>query len=205
MRVSNRIWPTVLLALAVAAPVAAAPRASGGALSAEEAATLVYMREEEKLARDVYLTLYQQWGLDVFALIAESEQTHTSTVAKMLDTYGIPDPVVDDSVGVFVDPHLSELYQGLVARGLVSALEALYVGGAIEELDMFDIQNAIDETDEASLQSMYDELMRGSRNHLRAFVGQIEALGIDYVAQYLSQEAVDLIVESAMETGGSRH
>jgi hypothetical protein len=205
MRVSNRIWPGVLLALAMAAPLAAAPRSTDGLLSADEAATLVYMREEEKLARDVYLTLYQQWGLNVFALIAESEQTHTSTVAKMLDKYGIPDPVVDDRVGVFADPHLSALYESLIARGFVSELEALYVGGAIEELDMFDIQNAIDETDETALQTMYEELLRGSRNHLRAFVSQIEGLGIDYTAQYLSQEAVDLIVASPMETGISRH
>ena len=39
-------------------------------LSAEETASLLFMREEEKLARDVYNALYATWGQQTFLNIA---------------------------------------------------------------------------------------------------------------------------------------
>jgi hypothetical protein len=173
-------------------------------LDATETANLVYMREEEKLARDVYITLYETWSLPVFDNIAASEETHTTQVEDMLEKYRVDDPVVDDTVGVFVDPHLASLYTTLVGQGSASSLAALYVGAAIEELDMIDLQEAIDASDNADIKQLYENLMSGSRNHLRAFVGQIEDLGIVYEAQYLSQEEVDAIVDSPVERGSRR-
>ena len=43
------------------------------------------MREEEKLARDVYLTLYDIWGTPAFNNIASSEQTHMDAVLMLID------------------------------------------------------------------------------------------------------------------------
>ena len=159
------------------------------------------MREEEKLARDVYRTLYDMWGLPVHDNISESEQVHTTKVGDMLDKYRLPDPVVDDTTGVFVDQELAVLYDTLVAEGSQSSLKALYVGAAIEEIDMIDLQRAIDESDNADIQRLYENLMSGSRNHLRAYVSQIENQGIVYEAQYLSQAEVDSIVDSPVERG----
>lgn len=182
----------------------AASSLDASTLDATETANLVYMREEEKLARDVYITMYATWSLAVFDNIAASEETHTTQVEDMLEKYRVTDPVVDDSVGVFVDPHLASLYTTLVGQGSASSLAALYVGAAIEELDMIDLQAAIDATDNVDIKQLYENLMSGSRNHLRAFVGQIEDLGIVYEAQYLTQEAVDLIVDSPVERGSRR-
>ena len=95
----------------------------------------------------------------------------------MLDKYRLPDPVVDDTTGVFVDQELAVLYDTLVAEGSQSSLKALYVGAAIEEIDMIDLQHAIDDTDNVDIQMLYENLMSGSKNHLRAYVGQIENLG----------------------------
>ena len=171
-------------------------------LDYEEEQSLVFMREEEKLARDVYLTFHEQWEKPVFANIAESEQTHTDTIEEMLDKYGVPDPVVDDTIGVFVNSFLLEKYYELVAKGQVSELDALMVGAFIEELDIIDLQEAIDSTDQEDLEQVYSNLMRGSRNHLRAFVELIEdATGEDYSAQLLDQDAVDAIADSPFETG----
>jgi hypothetical protein len=170
-------------------------------LDATEAENLVYIREEEKLARDVYITSYETWSLPVFDNIAASEETHTTQVEDMLEKYRVTDPVVDDTVGVFVNPELASLYTTLVAQGSASSLAALYVGAAIEEIDMIDLQEAIDVTDNADIQQLYENLMSGSRNHLRAYVGQIEDLGIVYEAQYLTQEAVDAIVDAPVERG----
>jgi len=171
-------------------------------LDYEEEQSLVFMREEEKLARDVYLTFHEQWEKPVFANIAESEQTHTDTIEEMLEKYGVPDPVVDDTIGVFVNSFLLEKYYELVAKGQVSELDALMVGAFIEELDIIDLQEAIDSTDQEDLEQVYSNLMRGSRNHLRAFVELIEdATGEDYSAQLLDQDAVDAIADSPFETG----
>jgi hypothetical protein len=35
-------------------------------LSADESAVLLYLREEEKLAHDVYPTLHAEWSLPIF-------------------------------------------------------------------------------------------------------------------------------------------
>ena len=172
-------------------------------LDYEEEQSLIYMREEEKLARDVYLTFYEQWEGTVFANIAESEQTHTDTIEEMLEKYGLPDPVVDDTIGAFVNSFLLEKYYELVAKDQVSELDALMVGAFIEELDIIDLQEAVEQTDEEDLEQLYSNLMRGSRNHLRAFAERIEeATGEDYSAQLLDQEAVDAIVNTPFETGG---
>ncbi|WP_457673151.1 DUF2202 domain-containing protein [Thiolapillus sp.] len=171
-------------------------------LSEAEAATLTFMREEEKLARDVYITLHEIWGSGIFSNISRSEQRHMDTMASQLEKYGLPDPVTDDTVGVFGNPALAALYDELVARGEASLEEALHVGGYIEELDIGDLEEAIAESTHADVIRAYENLMRGSRNHLRAFVGQIEAMGVVYEAQVLSQDEVDAIVNSPMERGG---
>jgi hypothetical protein len=173
-------------------------------LTVLEADNLVFMREEEKLARDVYLTMYEAWGLNIFSNIADSEQMHTDAVAEMLDKYKLPDPVVDDRVGIFVNQELANLYDTLLARGYLSSLDALKVGALIEEVDMVDLKRAIEETDNEDIQVLYENLLSGSRNHLRAFVGLIEDQGIVYEAQFLPQEEVDAIVDSPIERGSKR-
>ena len=172
------------------------------ALSDAEAATLVFMREEEKLARDVYITLYEQWDHPVFNNISGSEQRHMDSMKSKIDKYGLVDPVTDDTVGVFQNEELSTLYNALIERGSVSLEDALHVGGYIEELDISDLEEAIAESSHADVSRAYENLERGSRNHLRAFVRQIEDLGIVYEAQVMSQEEVDAIVNSSMERGG---
>jgi len=173
-------------------------------LTALEADNLTYMREEEKLARDVYLTMYEAWGLNIFSNIAASEQSHTDAVAEMLEKYKLPDPVVDDRVGIFVNQALANLYDTLLARGYQSSLDALLVGALIEEVDMVDLKRAIEETDNEDIKVLYENLLAGSRNHLRAFVGLIEDQGIVYEAQFLTQEEVDAIVDSPIERGSKR-
>lgn len=173
-------------------------------LTALEVENLTYMREEEKLARDVYLTMFEAWGLTIFSNIASSEQSHTDAVANMLEIYKLPDPVVDDRVGIFVNQTLINLYETLLARGYQSSLEALFVGALIEEVDMVDLKRAIEETDNDDIKDLYENLLSGSRNHLRAFVGLIEDQGIVYEAQFLTQEEVDAIVDSPTERGSKR-
>lgn len=162
-------------------------------LSPSEADTLTFMREEEKLARDVYLVMFAYWGSKTFTNIAESEQTHMDAIKTLLDKYGLPDPAYQE-IGVFNDTNLQELYDDLVDQGGNSMLDAFMVGALIEEIDIEDLQTAINQTVQQDLQRVYTNLMNGSENHLRAFVSQIERLGVNYEAQYLPQEMVDEIL-----------
>lgn len=171
---------------------------STSTITAEEYADLQFMREEEKLARDVYLTLDEYWGTQtsVFANIAVSEEQHTSTVDFLLEKYDVEDPVISDEIGVFTNPELQALYDTLVERGIASFIDGLYVGALIEEKDMKDILAAIERSDERAIILAYSNLLDGSKNHLRAFVGVIEDQGLVYEAQVLDADEVGLILES---------
>jgi hypothetical protein len=171
-------------------------------LSQAEIDGLLLMREEEKLARDVYQTLYDNWGLNIFANIAQSEQTHTQAVRELLEKYELTDPVTDDSIGVFVNQDLQTLYNELTERGAQSEVEALKVGAYIEDLDIKDLQELIAETDNQDITEVYQNLVRGSRNHMRAFTRQLEMRGESYAPSFISAEEYSSIVESEQERGG---
>jgi hypothetical protein len=165
-------------------------------LTAAEVSDITYMREEEKLARDVYLTLYEKWGLPVFQNIARSEATHMAAVETLIDRYGLVDPATDE-VGTFTNPDLQALYDQLVEQGVRSQVDALRVGAAIEEIDILDLQEAIEETDHADIALVYGNLARGSENHLSAFVSNLARRdSTSYEPQYLSQAAYDAIIAS---------
>jgi hypothetical protein len=108
-------------------------------LSPEEIDGLIFMREEEKLARDVYNTLYTKWGIRVFNNIAQAEQRHTDAIKVLLDKYELDDPIKDDVPGSFVNDDLQNLYDTLIAKGDSSLVDALLVGALIEEVDILDI------------------------------------------------------------------
>jgi len=145
---------------------------AASSLSSAEIDNLVFMREEEKLARDVYRTLFNKWNLSIFNNISGSEQTHMDTLAGMLATYGIPDPVTSDATGSFNNPALASLYNQLVARGMTSSAEAIQVGIFIEETDIADLQKAISATTHDDLIRAYENLLQGSYNHLQSFTAQ---------------------------------
>lgn len=176
----------------------AAPRtASTTTLTTQEKEDLIFMREEEKLARDVYLTLHDIWGTPVFASIATSEQQHMDAILALLNTYKLSDPTVGKLVGEFMNVELQALYDALIARGKKSALEALLVGGVIEETDIEDLNAAMATSRLSNIDQVYQNLLSGSYNHLRAFASNIESLtGQPYVAQVVSQDVVDSILGS---------
>lgn len=185
---------------------------SSGAISAsltdEQVAWLVHMREEEKLARDVYLTLGERWDVNVFHNIPRAEQRHMDAVGTLLQHYGLDDPIrpgAEGVVGVFTSAELSSLYDELVAQGQDSLGDALRVGAAIEELDIDDLNEALAALPgglPADIAQVYENLNRGSRNHLRAFVGQLRARGEAYEPSYLSAETVEQILAEPTERGG---
>lgn len=170
-------------------------------LSDKEIAGLVLMREEEKLARDVYTTLGNIWGMKVFSNISASEQTHTDSIKVLLTRYGIKDPVTADTVGVFTSNDMQELYNTLTTKGKASLIDALVVGATIEDLDIRDLENLKNETTKEDILITYNNLQKGSRNHMRAFVKNLQANGGSYAPQYISQSEYNAIINASQERG----
>lgn len=168
-------------------------------LSEAEANSLRYMREEEKLAGDVYAELYATWGLKVFNNIATSERTHTESVRQLLLRYGLSDPAAQSAAGIYANATLQTLYTQLLATGKVSLIDSLKVGAAIEELDMLDINTQLQTVDNQDIRLVYDNLLKGSRNHLRSFYKTLQQQGGSYTPQYLTQTEFDAIVMSGIE------
>ena len=136
-------------------------------LNEDETRNTLHIREEEKLARDVYMRMHDIWGATVFSNIAVSEQRHMDAVLNLLDKYGIPDPALGE--GNFANSDLQKLYDDLIKQGKESLLNAFEVGVIIEETDIEDLQEAIEGTQKADLEKVYGNLLNGSYNHLDAF------------------------------------
>ncbi len=192
------------------APPGGAPTysAARSELSEEEKVAILYMREEEKLARDVYLALYERWGLPIFNNIARSEQRHMDMVKALIDRYGLEDPALER--GKFTNQELQGLYNELVRRGSSSVEEALKVGALIEEIDIKDIRKWLQVVN-FDVEQVFKNLMHGSENHLRAFTSTLKSYGVDYQPQVLTPEEYQRIMESGGwrgrggQRGGPRH
>lgn len=167
----------LVLIAGVTSTVEAARKRGGGSttpLTSAEKASLLEMREEEKFARDVYITLGNLWNQPIFSNIAESEQRHMDAVKNLLDKYGLDDPAAGNDLGEFTDPQFTQLFEQLVAQGQQSLEEALKVGVTIEELDIADLQQLIKQTNKTDIQRVYTNLLKGSNNHLAAFQSQLD-------------------------------
>lgn len=173
-------------------------------LSDAEIASLLKMREEEKLAHDVYVYLSEKWNLNTFANIAASEQTHSDEIKSVLDVYGLVDPSTGKPAGVFSDPELQKLYDSLIQQGSKSLSDAIKVGGAIEEIDILDLRKAASSINAPDIKIVYANLENGSENHLSAFAGTLERqTGETYQPQYMTVEDYQAAIEGG--TGNGRN
>jgi hypothetical protein len=171
-------------------------------LSEAEGAALVYMRQEEKMARDLYLLFADRFGERPFARIAEAEQRHMDLVGTLLARYGIADPIAGLPEGLFADAGLQALYDVLAATGRESRTAALTVGALVEETDLADLLHDLEIADNRDLDAVFQNLAKGSRNHLRAYVEALARQGATYVPEVLDPALFASIVESEKERGG---
>ncbi len=145
------------------------PAASGTLTSAERNA-LVYMVEEEKLARDVYAKLAKSYpSATVFARIVQAEQRHMNAVARQLSFHRVANPTAGKAAGDFENGELQRLYDTLTVRGAASLSGALQVGVTIEKADIADLQGYLRSVENGGVKRVFTNLLRGSQSHLRAF------------------------------------
>lgn len=172
---------------------------SAPAIVPEEEAGILQMREEEKMAHDVYVVFSGLFNQPVFVNIAKSETNHYDAVGKLITTYGLVDPSTGVA-GTFISPEIAELYAKLIVDGSGSLEKALATGALIEETDILDLEELIAATTNPLILQVYNNLLSGSRNHLRSFVSTLATYGETYVPQLMEQEDFDAIINSAMET-----
>ncbi len=171
------------------------------ALDQKEIDDLKFLREEEKLARDVYLYSYDKYNLNVFNNISNSEQSHMNKVLTLLTKYGIADPSSTER-GVFNNTVLQDLYDKLIQKSDSSLVDALTVGAIIEDLDISDIDDFVVNTTKSDLLEVYSNLLCGSRNHMRSYSSQLTANGATYQQQFISEEEYATILSQANEKCG---
>jgi len=159
----------------------AGPGGGGGgnrvpALSTAERDRLLFMREEEKMAGDVYRFLADKWKLRVFSNIAESEDRHFDAVGRLLERYRLIDPTTGLGPGVYRSTVITALFQELTAKGAVSVKDALEVGVTIEKVDIQDLVAGMLETKQSDIRRVYTNLLKGSFSHLESFETTLEPL-----------------------------
>jgi len=156
----------VLLAALAASSVFAAE-----SLTNDQAEDILYLLEEEKMARDLYTAFGEQWNLRVFANISSSEDRHMSRVADLADSYGLEYRILPP--GEYVLPEIRDLYASLLDQGMASSRAALEVGRSVEILDIADLDSMIDLDPPGDVAAVLESLRRGSENHLQAFERQL--------------------------------
>ena len=166
-----------------------------GTLTEAEITSLMEMREEEKLAREVYLAMNVKYNYRTFANIAKSENAHTSAVLYLIKGFGLTDPSAA-AANEFSNPLFTDLYAQLTEKGAVSLVEALKVGAFIEEYDIADLQRHLSEIQNATLARVYGNLLRGSKFHLKAFTNALKVHGATYTPTVISEEEYQDIINN---------
>lgn len=161
---------------------------------------LLFMLEEEKLARDTYAYLDGLYNKGQFAKIKSSEQSHMDAIANLLEQFGITYYVMPH--GEFSDTDIQELYDQFILKGTIDSVNALEVGATIEDLDIVDLESYITDLSNPSIIGVFELLQCGSRNHLRGFTSALNVAGISYTPQFLTANAYDLIIRDANEQCG---
>lgn len=183
-------------------PAGTSQPANSTALTPFEKETIVYTREEEKMARDVYMAMLAKWNINTFSNISASEQKHMDAIQTLLTAYNLADPVGNNGPGVFTNMEIQKLYNDLVAKGNQSETDAIIAGLTIEDMDIYDLQQALQQIQKPDIKTVYENLLRASRNHMREFYTQLHNRGGTYTPQFLTQQEYNDIVNSPKEQGG---
>jgi hypothetical protein len=167
-------------------------------INQDEIRDLRYTREEQKMSLDLYQEFYMLYEHHVFDQIATSEERNMEKVRKLLDVYGLVDPItgIRELRGEFHNATIQQHYDHFYALGIQSRTDALKVSAQVEELDISILQLHLNRTDNPLLRSTYEQLLRESEDHLLTFVRHLEMEGQDYHAKILSEEELQKLLSS---------
>jgi hypothetical protein len=177
LKSANLLVPCLLTGTIPDAPVPVC--VLSGTATESEAAGLLFMREEEKMARDVYAYLYAKYNTIVFGNITKSENAHMLAVLRLITAFKITDNS-NNNPGEFTNTHIKDLYQQLITMGNISLIDALKVGVLIEQTDISDLDKELVAVQNASIKTVYTNIKAGSNAHLKAFIWNLKILGVVY-------------------------
>nr|WP_321353292.1 DUF2202 domain-containing protein [uncultured Methanoregula sp.] len=149
------------------------PNTNPAPLTATESADILFMREEEQLAHDLYVRWFGMYTIPVFSNIASSETLHVDEVRLLMDRYGLPSSRIGNASTGYHDSTIQSLYSTLSQKGDVSLTGAFEAGLAVEERDIADLDRALANTTRADIIQVYSNLRQGSENHKSAFLRQL--------------------------------
>ncbi len=142
--------------------------------------SLSYMYDEERLAKEVYLAIYQRQPVQQLTKIASNaEGRHIDAVKDMAQRYGVATPY--QQAGRYQHAHIQSLYNQLYRKGIRSQRDALEVGCTVEVVDVNDLKKYIREAQNANAQDVlevYDFLLKGSYNHYWSFDKGLKQMGV---------------------------
>ncbi|NYT00852.1 MAG: DUF2202 domain-containing protein [Methanocellales archaeon] len=165
-------------------------------LTTTEIEGILLIREEEKMARDLYLDLYDKEKLTIFLKVANSEQNHMDSIKILIDRYSLQDPVQEER-GLFTNQTIQALYDQQTEIGKRSLEDALGAGATVEEVSILHLEEHIGHTDREDIIVAYEGLLTGSQKHMRSFVSSMDTHGYEYTPHFLSQEEYDQIVSGS--------
>jgi hypothetical protein len=164
-------------------------------LSPREEEGVLFIWEEEKVARDLYTELYRETKESIFMDLARSEQSHMDQAKTLIDKYDLKLPVEEDEYGAFSNETLIGLYNDLLAQGMRSREDALKVAATFEEISIVDLEKGLEVAENEDVIVVFRGLLAGSRKHLRSYVRDLEDMNIVYTPQYISQREFDEVVK----------
>ncbi len=172
-------------------------------LTQEVKDSLAYMGNEERLAYDVYMNLYNDYnnsGVEIkqfYNISTRSEVKHIATVQDLAKRYNLSvtdfkdvnETIVNENnmsssnmpSGVYDVPEIQELYDTLYAMGKESKEDALKVGCMVEVTDVNDLDEYIKQAQNSNAQdvvSAFEFLRKGSYNHYWAFDNGLKNIGV---------------------------
>jgi hypothetical protein len=168
-------------------------------LTADEIEFLYAVREDEKVARDLYAAFFEKYKLKAFENLSKAEINHIRAVELLMDYYEIEYPEAGD-YGKFTDPARQQLYDSLLLKG-ETALEAFKVMAQLEEDNIVSYLKVLEDIDNDNIGIVIENLERASENHFKATIRQITALGGEYTARYMTQEQYSAIIAKGFEQG----
>lgn len=172
---------------------------SNSTLNQEAKDTLSFMGNEERLAYDIYLRLYEEYPLQQFYNIANNgEKKHIEAVQTLvrkyitsydqfsnvdLDELSYKEVNVEDMQrGVYDIKAIQDLYDTLILKGLQSQQDALEVGCMVEVTDINDLDEKIQIAQNSNaddLVTTFEFLRDGSYSHYWAFDNALKTMGIN--------------------------
>ncbi|NTV17903.1 MAG: DUF2202 domain-containing protein [Bacteroidales bacterium] len=168
-------------------------------LTADEIEFIYAVREDEKVARDLYFSFFGTFGLKPFENIGKAEDNHIKATEKLFDYYEIDYPALSEN-GKFENAIRQKLFDSLLLKG-TPELEAFKVMAMLEESNIVEYGEVLKTIANPNIKIVIENLARASANHFKAAIRQITALGGTYTPALMTQEQYKAVIAIGFEKG----